>query len=94
MKSKQTHRAKWRRELKAALVTSGLTYVDIGRKAERSPNTVSVIIALFPKKKSYRIQKAITDLLDKPYESVWGAPHKRRKDADTIEDHIKEAVNG
>lgn len=91
MKSKQTHRIKWRQVLKSALVKNGLTYVDIGRKAGRSPNTVSVIIALFPKKKSYRIQKAIADLLDKPYESIWGEPHKRR---DIKDYQIKEAVNG
>jgi len=91
MKSKQTHRVKWRRELKSELVKNGLTYVDIGRKAGRSPNTVSVIIALFPKKKSYRIQKATAELLGKSYESIWGEPHKRR---DIEDDQIKEAVNG
>ena len=91
MKSKKSY-TKWRRELKAELVRAGVKYTEIAALAGRSPTTVAVIISKYPKFKSYRIQKAIADMLGVAYTSLWVEPHKRR-DPDPADQNFKEAVN-
>ncbi len=90
MKSKSYQR--WRRKLKAELVMAGIKYTDIAALAGVSPTTVAVIISKYPMFKSYRIQKAIADILGKPYGSLWGEPHNRRT-PDPADQEYKEAIN-
>jgi lambda repressor-like predicted transcriptional regulator len=57
------------RDISSELKRKGITYPDIGRMIDRSPNTIGVVVNGF--RKSKRIQKFIALLLDKSFSDIW-----------------------
>ncbi len=61
--------------IKAMLTIRSITMSDIARTTGNSPHTVGTVVNYYPVKKSRRIQEAIANALNKPFEKVW--PHER-----------------
>ncbi len=57
-------------QIRARLLEKGILVNDIARDLHVKPVTVSTVIT--KKGKSKRIQKYIAELIDEPYEIVWG----------------------
>ena len=52
-------------------IMKGIKIRDIAKITGNSPKTVGTIINYYPIKKSRRIQEAIANALNKPFEKIW-----------------------
>ncbi|MHB1397557.1 MAG: hypothetical protein ACYDAI_11560 [Trichloromonadaceae bacterium] len=50
----------------------GIRVVDIARRLDVTKGTICLVIA--GRTRSHRVQKAIAEMLDMPFETLWGAP--------------------
>lgn len=58
------------REIKARLISAGVTFGSLARKCRVGKSTISMI--LWKKGRSRKVQQAIADALDMKFEDVWG----------------------
>lgn len=77
-------------ERRALLKLHNLTHAQLARETGRSASTIAVIVNLYPRKKSRKIQEHIARRTETPYEAIWGgaasaeAPRKKRHSKDTL----------
>ena len=58
--------------IRGLLALHGIRVVDIARRLGVTKATVCYVIA--GRTRSHRVQKAIAEMLDMPFEELWGAP--------------------
>lgn len=63
--------------IKALLAARGIKEIDIARRLNITRSAVSLIIN--GHKSSRRVQKTISDMLNIPYEQLWGKFYKAKK---------------
>lgn len=90
MKMKKNPKAQ---QIKGWLTMKGVNMSDIARVTGNSPHTVGTIVNYYPTKKSYRIQRAIALVLNKPYEKIWGDLKYVSRDHKRIITSKKRVVN-
>lgn len=61
-----------RNYIRGLLALRGIRVVDIARHLGVTKATVSFVIA--GRTRSHRVQKIIAEMLDMPFETLWGAP--------------------
>jgi lambda repressor-like predicted transcriptional regulator len=64
------------KKIRAMLIMKGIRMTDIARELGLHHKTIHTIIHYYPTKKSRRVQEAIANALNKPFEKIWR--HERK----------------
>ncbi len=66
------------KKLRAMLIMKGIKMTDIARELGLHNKTIHTIVHYYPIKKSRRVQEAIANALNKPFEKIWRHERKRK----------------